>query len=61
ALREFRIRGVSSNLQFLENVINHPAFGSGDVTTRFIDLTPELLAFTKRRDTATKLLSYLGD
>lgn len=61
ALREFRIRGVSSNLQFLENVINHPAFGSGDVTTRFIDLTPELLAFTKRRDTATKLLRYMGD
>ncbi|WP_433868107.1 pyruvate carboxylase [Ralstonia wenshanensis] len=61
ALREFRIRGVSSNLQFLENVINHPAFGRGDVTTRFIDLTPELLAFTKRGDTATKLLSYLGD
>jgi pyruvate carboxylase len=61
ALREFRIRGVSSNLQFLENVINHPAFGSGDVTTRFIDLTPELLAFTKRRDRATKLLRYLGE
>ncbi|RCJ03746.1 ATP-grasp domain-containing protein, partial [Cupriavidus necator] len=33
ALREFRIRGVASNLQFLENVINHPAFRSGDVTT----------------------------
>ncbi|MBP0590677.1 pyruvate carboxylase [Paraburkholderia sp. LEh10] len=61
ALREFRIRGVASNLQFLENVINHPAFGRGDVTTRFIDLTPELLAFTKRRDRATKLLRYLGE
>ncbi|MCP1174920.1 pyruvate carboxylase [Ralstonia sp. 21YRMH01-3] len=61
ALREFRIRGVASNLQFLENVINHPAFGAGDVTTRFIDLTPELLAFTKRRDRATKLLRYLGE
>ncbi|MFM0210003.1 pyruvate carboxylase [Paraburkholderia sediminicola] len=61
ALREFRIRGIASNLQFLENVVNHPAFGRGDVTTRFIDLTPELLAFTKRRDRATKLLSYLGD
>jgi pyruvate carboxylase len=61
ALREFRIRGVASNLQFLENVINHPAFGTGDVTTRFIDLTPELLAFTKRRDRATKLLRYLGE
>jgi pyruvate carboxylase len=61
ALREFRIRGVSSNLQFLENVVNHPAFGRGDVTTRFIDLTPELLAFTERRDRATKLLRYLGE
>ncbi|WP_321916147.1 MULTISPECIES: pyruvate carboxylase [unclassified Paraburkholderia] len=61
ALREFRIRGVASNLQFLENVINHPAFGKGEVTTRFIDLTPELLAVTKRRDRATKLLRYLGE
>ncbi|WP_321948067.1 pyruvate carboxylase [Paraburkholderia sp. J10-1] len=61
ALREFRIRGVASNLQFLENVINHPAFGKGEVTTRFIDRTPELLAFTKRRDRATKLLRYLGE
>ncbi|MDR5804759.1 pyruvate carboxylase [Caballeronia sp. LZ001] len=61
ALREFRIRGVASNLQFLENVINHPAFARGDVTTRFIDLTPELLNFTKRRDRATKLLRYLGE
>jgi pyruvate carboxylase len=61
ALREFRIRGVASNLQFLENVINHPAFGKGEVTTRFIDLTPELLSLTKRRDRATKLLRYLGE
>ncbi|CAG9164760.1 pyruvate carboxylase [Cupriavidus pinatubonensis] len=61
ALREFRIRGVASNLQFLENVINHPSFKAGDVTTRFIDKTPELLAFTKRQDRATKLLHYLGD
>ncbi|KDP84259.1 pyruvate carboxylase [Cupriavidus sp. SK-3] len=61
ALREFRIRGVACNLQFLENVINHPAFGSGEVTTRFVDTTPELLAFAKRRDRATKLLRYLGE
>ncbi len=61
ALREFRIRGVASNLQFLENVINHPAFRSGDCTTRFIDKTPELLAFAKRQDRATKLLRYLGE
>ncbi|MGU7782259.1 pyruvate carboxylase [Burkholderia sp. PU8-34] len=61
ALREFRIRGVTSNLQFLENVINHPAFIAGDVTTRFIDRTPELLEFAKRGDRATKLLRYLGE
>ncbi len=61
ALREFRIRGVASNLQFLENVINHPAFVAGTVTTRFIDETPELLAFTRRRDRATRLLRYLGE
>lgn len=61
ALREFRIRGLASNLQFLESVINHPAFASGEVTTRFIDTTPERLSFTKRRDRATKLLAYLGD
>ncbi|GAP34560.1 pyruvate carboxylase [Piscinibacter sakaiensis] len=61
ALREFRIRGVASNLQFLENVINHPAFAAGTVTTRFIDETPELLAFTRRRDRATKLLGFIGD
>jgi len=61
ALREFRIRGVASNLQFLENVINHPDFVAGSVTTRFIDTTPELLAFTQRRDRASKLLSFMAD
>ncbi|EEG09653.1 pyruvate carboxylase [Pseudogulbenkiania ferrooxidans] len=61
ALREFRIRGVSSNLAFLENVITHPLFTSGQCTTRFIDQTPELFHFTPRRDRATKLLEFLGD
>ncbi|MFM2450106.1 MAG: hypothetical protein RIS44_2556 [Pseudomonadota bacterium] len=64
ALREFRIRGVSTNLQFLENLINHPAFANdtqGVLTTRFIENTPELLAFTARRDRATKLLRFLAE
>ena len=61
ALREFRIRGVSTNLAFLENVINHPLFRSGECTTRFIDTTPELFQFAKRRDRATRLLSFIGD
>ena len=60
-LREFRIRGVATNLQFVENVINHPDFAAGTVTTRFIDTTPELVRFTKRRDRATRILRYLGD
>ncbi|MGH8504788.1 MAG: pyruvate carboxylase, partial [Stenotrophobium sp.] len=61
ALREFRIRGLSTNLQFLENVISHPEFRSGACTTRFIDTTPELFQFTPRRDRATKLLRYIGE
>ena len=61
ALREFRIRGVSSNLQFLENVIAHPLFRSGECTTRFIDETPDLFKFQKRRDRATRLLKFLGE
>ena len=60
-LREFRIRGVATNLQFVENVINHPKFAAGTVTTRFIDTTPELFNFRKRRDRATRLLSYIGE
>ena len=61
ALREFRIRGVATNLQFVENVINHPKFTAGTVTTRFIDETPELFRFPKRRDRASRLLRYVGD
>jgi pyruvate carboxylase len=61
ALREFRIRGVKTNIPFLENVVHHPEFQNGDVTTRFLDDTPELFQFSTRRDRATKLLTYLGE
>ncbi len=61
ALREFRIRGVATNLAFVENLINHPKFRTGDYTTRFIDETPELFRFPKRRDRATRLLRFIGD
>jgi len=61
ALREFRIRGVATNLLFLEGVIGHPKFRAGDITTRFIDETPELFKFPKRRDRATRLLGFVGD
>ncbi len=61
ALREFRIRGVATNLAFLENIITHPDFVANRYTTRFIDTTPELFNFTPRRDRATKLLTYIAD
>jgi pyruvate carboxylase len=61
ALREFRIRGVKTNIPFLENLISNPTFGKGEATTTFIENTPELFRFRAHRDRATKILSYLGD
>jgi len=61
ALREFRIRGVATNLAFVENLIAHPVFRDASYTTRFIDNHPELFDFPKRRDRATKLLRYVAD
>ena len=60
-LREFRIRGIKTNIPFLENVVNHEAFQAGDVTTSFLDQTPDLFEFTPRKDRATKVLTYLGE
>ena len=61
ALREMRIRGVKTNIPFLENVLQHPTFLAGETHTRFIDETPQLFQFPLRRDRATKLLHYLGE
>lgn len=61
ALREFRIRGVSTNIAFVENLLRHPTFLSNQYSTRFIDQTPELFKFGKRRDRATKILTYIAD
>ncbi|MEP0510863.1 MAG: pyruvate carboxylase, partial [Aurantimonas coralicida] len=61
ALREFRIRGVATNLTFLEAIISHPKFRDNSYTTKFIDETPALFDQVKRRDRATKLLTYLAD
>jgi pyruvate carboxylase len=61
ALREFRVRGIKTNIPFLENLILHPEFMSGHATTTFIDNTPELFKISLRRDRATKILGYLGD
>lgn len=61
ALREFRIRGVKTNIPFLENVIHNDTFRDGWATTTLIDTTPGLFEFKPRRDRATKLLSFLGN
>lgn len=61
ALREFRIRGVKTNIPFLENLIANDTFREGRATTTLIDSTPDLFAFKPRRDRATKLLNFLGD
>jgi len=61
ALREFRVRGLQTNLHFLENLINHPKFIAGDYSTRFIDTHSELFHFPKRRDRATRLLRFVGE
>ncbi len=61
ALREFRIRGVSTNIAFVENLLKHPTFLDNTYTTKFIDSTPELFRFKKRRDRATKILTYVAD
>lgn len=61
ALREFRIRGVATNLVFLENVLSNEKFLSGAYTTKFIDTTPELFTAPKRKDRASKILNFLGE
>ena len=61
ALREYRIRGVATNLGFLENVLDHPAFFTNTYTTRFIDDAPELLRPPARLDRASRLLNYIAD
>ncbi|QCK14364.1 pyruvate carboxylase [Mangrovivirga cuniculi] len=61
ALREFRIRGVKTNIGFLENVINHEIFYSGKATVKFIPDHPELFDIGIKFDRGTKMLSYLAD
>ncbi|MEL3973144.1 pyruvate carboxylase [Rossellomorea oryzaecorticis] len=60
-LQEFRIRGIKTNIPFLENVVKHENFITGEYDTSFIDTTPELFIFPKRKDRGTKMLSYIGN
>lgn len=60
-LREFRIRGIKTNIAFLENVVTHGQFLNGEYNTGFIDQTPELFVFPKRKDRGSKMLSFIGE
>lgn len=61
ALSEFRIRGVKTNMPFLDNILNHETFRKGEVTVNFIRDTKSLFAIRESRNRATKLVNFLGD
>ena len=61
ALAEFRIRGVSTNIPFLQAVLEDPDFQAGRITTSFIDERPQLLTARSSADRGTKILNYLAD
>ncbi|WP_068116349.1 pyruvate carboxylase [Tropicimonas marinistellae] len=61
ALREFRVRGVATNINFVDNLLSHPQFLNNEYHTKFIDETPDLFIFPRRKDRATKLLRYIAD
>ena len=61
ALAEFRIRGVSTNIPFVQAVLDDPDFAAGRVTTAFIETHPELLQARGSGDRGTKLLTYLAE
>lgn len=61
ALKEFRIRGVKNNIPFLENLVMHPEFLSGEATVNMIGERPELFNFRRSQDRGTRMLSFLGD
>ncbi|MGI4834723.1 MAG: pyruvate carboxylase [Janthinobacterium lividum] len=60
-LDEFRVRGVKTNIQFLQNIVRTPAFQAGEATVDFIKDHPELLTIKTRLDRATRLLGYVGE
>ncbi|HET6421921.1 MAG TPA: pyruvate carboxylase [Geobacteraceae bacterium] len=61
SLQEFRIRGVNTNIPFLENVVTHQTFLNGQCDTSFIDKHPELMKMREKKDRATKILNFIGN
>ncbi len=61
ALGETRVRGVKTNMAFIGNILSHPTFRAGKCHTKFIDETPELFKIADPKDSATKILKYIGN
>jgi len=60
-LQEFRVRGVKTNMAFLENVLRNPVFQAGQATVKFIEENPDLFVFSNKQDRGTRVLKYLAD
>ena len=60
AINEEQVRGVKTNISFVTNILNHPAFVAGKCHTKFIDGTPELFDIVDSRDRATRVLRYIA-
>lgn len=61
SLQEFRIRGVATNIQFLDNIAKHPLFLRGEIDTGFVEREPSLTQFPRRRNRATRILHAIAD
>ncbi len=60
-LAEFRIRGVKTNIAFLENILDHPDFQEGNITVNFLEEHPQVLQFPPKLDRGTRILKYLAE
>lgn len=60
-LAEFRVRGVKTNMAFLDNILKHEKFREGKVTVNFIQDNPDLFIIRESRNRATKMVKFLGD
>lgn len=61
SIKELSVKGVKTNEDFIINVLNHPAFKSGECTTGFIDETPELFDIKPKKDKETKIIKFIGE
>ncbi len=61
AIGEVRVRGVKTNIPFVQNILSHPTFQAGKCHTKFIDETPELFDIVDSKDRSTRVLKYIAN